>query len=210
MARVRKGVRYGLICLSACAIWVGVRSVVPYADAMPTSDRRVILDVPHLEQETLLCVPTAAAMILQYYGDAQSPRKLKTLASGREYDPSLPFDDFTITYYRDLVRAVQKLGYTWSEQSIPDTNTGFDAGIREIEDEIERGRPVMVDVSFESGGHTFVIEGFDSASRKLFIVDPGRKGSGLNVESYDEFKAIWNEHSRNGNFRALIKTQPKQ
>lgn len=57
----------------------------------------VKLDVPFLAQETLLCVPTSAAMVLAFYGDAQPPRKLKALAAGRAYDPAAPFTDFSHT-----------------------------------------------------------------------------------------------------------------
>ena len=51
--------------------------------ARPPSN--IELDVPFLAQGTLLRVPTSAAMVLAFYGDAQPPRKLEALAAGRAY-----------------------------------------------------------------------------------------------------------------------------
>ena len=54
------------------------------------ANRRVLLPVPHIAQEPELCVPTAAAMVLAYYGDERAPREIKTLAQGRDCDPEVP------------------------------------------------------------------------------------------------------------------------
>src|SRR4051812_44760688 len=98
----------------------------PAAEARAVADRSYkepwdgALDVPHIRQEPELCVPTAAAMVLAFYGDPQPPRRLKALAGGRTYvDAS--FNDFTMTLYRDLVRGLKTLGYDWREETFPVT-----------------------------------------------------------------------------------------
>ena len=172
------------------------------------TDDKTILAVPHIQQETLLCVPTSAAIILTYYGDPQPPRRLKVLAAGGVYDPAASFNDFSITLYRDLVRGVQSLGYSWAEQDYPDTEAGFTDGVALIESQVRNGEPVMVDVSAPQG-HTLVISGFDRTGRRLLAVDPNLPAPGQRWITYDAFESIWNEHAFNGDFRALVRTQPR-
>jgi hypothetical protein len=183
-------------------------SVAPLNAVEEHTDDLTILATPHMQQETLLCVPTSAAMILAYYGDPQSPHRLKVLASGGRYDGHLPFNDFSITLYRDIVKAVQTLGYSWMERSYPDTHAGFAEGLLQIESQIRNGHPVMVDVS-EPEGHTFVVSGFDRTARRLLIVDPNRPSPGTLWLSYDDFESLWNEHSFGHSFRSLVTTQPR-
>ena len=48
----------------------------------------------HQAQETNLCVPTSASIILDYFGRQISPREIKELSMGREYSPDQPFSRF--------------------------------------------------------------------------------------------------------------------
>jgi hypothetical protein len=180
----------------------------PSVQASVYDDARTILAVPHIQQETLLCVPTSAAMILAFYGDPQPPRRLKVLASGGAYNPAAAFNDFSITYYRDLIRGLQTLGYSWMERSYPETEAGFTEGIGLIESEIRNGRPVMIDISAPDG-HTIVVSGFDTNARQVFVVDPNRPAPGSRWMSYGELQSLWNEHGMGGNFRSLVTTRPK-
>ena len=172
-------------------------------------ERPVELKIAHLRQEKLLCVPTSAAMILDYYGDPQSPRRLKTLSRGRRYDPRGPFDDFSVTRFQDLLRGMTTLGYAWREQTFADTPAGFEAGMRTIEREIRAGRPVMTDISVGKIGHTVVVAGADPRTRTLVVIDPDTPAPGRHLASYDQFVGLWNERAYGGRFRALILTRPK-
>jgi hypothetical protein len=175
----------------------------------PPAKAAAELKIRHQWQETLLCVPTAAAMILDYYGDPQPPRRLKRLSRGQAYDPRAPFDDFTITPFRDLIRGMAPLGYAWREQTYPDTKAGFDTGMLAIEGEVRAGRPVMVDVSAGRIGHTVVISGADSRTRMLVVVDPDTPSPGRHVMSYEQFSSFWNERAYGGAFRAMVVTRQK-
>ena len=132
----------------------------------------------------------------------------KVLASGGSYDPNAPFSDYSITLYRDIVRAVQTLGYSWVERSYPNTDSGFTDGIALIESEIRNGRPVLADVTAPEG-HTFVVSGFDTIARKLLVTDPNRPAPGQRWLGYEKFQAIWNERAYGGDFRSLVTTQAK-
>jgi hypothetical protein len=173
------------------------------------SDRRVELGVPHIAQETLLCVPTSAAMVLAFYGDPQEPRRLKAVSRGRAYDPAAPFDDFTITLFADMKRGLAGQGYVWSDAAFADTPQGYVEGLKVIEDELRQGRPVLVDITANGVGHTVVVSGFDDRARRLFMVDPAQPAPGKITIGYDDFAAFWNEHAYGGQFRALMKTAPK-
>lgn len=166
-----------------------------------------MLDVPHIQQETLLCVPTSAAMVLRFYGDHQEPRRLKALATGRAYDATA-FNDFSITYYRDQIRGLRTLGYEWRELAFSDGHADFERGIALIESELLAGRPVLVDVSIPSG-HTFVIRGFDRDKRMLHVVDPAQAWPGRYAVSYAQFEGAWNEHAYGGQFRSLMLTRAR-
>ena len=179
------------------------------ADPAPVQrDGRSVLAVQQLRQEPMLCVPTSAAMVLAFYGDPRSPRLLKSLSSGREYDPNAPFTDFTITSYDSVIRAVGSLGYDWVQHSFANDDDGFDKGLALIETELRNGHPVLVDATLPSG-HTFVLRGFDSDEHMLFAADPNEASPGQRRLSFDAFKTVWNETAYGNDFRVLIVTRPR-
>jgi hypothetical protein len=167
------------------------------------------LDVPFIAQETLLCVPTSAAMVLAFYGDAQPPRKLKALAAGRAYDPGAPFTDFSITPFTSLISGLRTLGYDWRDSALPTTPEGFEQGMAVIKSDLGAGRPVLVDISYAGVGHTFVLTGYDDATQRIDFVDPAAPAPGRNSATYAQLEAAWNETAYGGNFRAMIRTQKR-
>ena len=172
------------------------------------ADDQSALAIPHIQQEKLLCVPTAAAMILAFYGDRQSPRKLKVLATGRKYDPTEPFNDFAITLYRDIIAAVRELGYVWQERSLTNDDAGFEQGLGIIAAELRRGHPVMIDLSVPYG-HTVVVSEVNDEQRSISLIDPEQPSPGTVALTFDQLRDHWNESAYGGNFRSLILTQPK-
>jgi uncharacterized protein YvpB len=172
------------------------------------TERSLFLDVPHMRQEKNLCVPTSAAMVLQYYGDARSPRELKVRSRGWEYDPNKPFSDFTLTFYSDLLRGLQPLGYGWQVANYSTRHRGFTTGMEEIKQELRRGNPVLVDTSLYRG-HTFVVAGFDEEQELLFVVDPNLPRPGLRAIRYAQFEQIWNSRDVGFDGRGAIFTRPK-
>ena len=64
------------------------------------------ISVHHRSQERNLCVPTSASIILDYFGDAISPREIKALALNKRYVPGEEFTDFSITMFRDLIKVI--------------------------------------------------------------------------------------------------------
>ncbi|WGM32219.1 C39 family peptidase [Brevundimonas sp. NIBR11] len=177
-------------------------------DAQTRATQRVELAVDHIGQEAMMAVPTAASMILHYYGDPRPPRELKSLAAGKTYDEALPFNDFTVTLYDDLLRGMDRLGYGWTERRYPATAQGLDQGLRAITESLADGRPVLADVSVPEG-HAFVIRGFDAGSRELHIVDPKAPAPGRFTLTYPAFGEVWNESAYGRSGRYLILTRPR-
>jgi len=174
------------------------------------SKTRVFLELPHLRQETNLCVPTSAAMVLEYYGDPQAPRKLKVLSRGKTYDPDAPFDDYTITWWNDLLAGLETLGYRrWHAKGYANDEAGFRAGLQDVKASLTRGDPVLVDVAL-FGSHTMVVVGYDDDEQQVFFNDPNLSRSGVRVLTYNQLESIWNGLSYDRNTRPTLFTRPKE
>ena len=159
----------------------------------------------------MLCLPTAASMILAFYGDKEPPRKLKVLSRHKKYTSDDDFlYDFTVTDYRDIIDAVGSLGYAWRIMTFQNRPAGLKAGIQLIESELRRGHPMIVSVSRTDIEHALVVTGFDSTQRLVFVSDPNVDGDGVHPESYDDFGRTWNDRSTGSDIRSLIVTSPKQ
>jgi hypothetical protein len=199
----------------ASILWCGI--FFPSADAAaqitPTPSQTrphqsaAVLAVPHIRQEKDLCVPTSAAMVLSFFGETRSPRELKALSRGRHYDPALPFDDFSSTWFKDMVSGMRLIGYNWSEGYFSNDAAGFEAGLAAIEVQLGRRNPVLVDTSFsKSEGHTFVVAGIDRETAQLHIVDPDMRAPGLRIMTFKAFEAVWNSTAVGTNKRGAIFT----
>ena len=200
-----------LLCLFACVSAPVDNAIgVVGADAVPTQrdvEERVLLAVPHISQERNLCVATSAAMVMTFFGDPHPPRELKVLSRGKVFDPEAPFTDFTLTWYRDLIAGIERIGYSWREETFPANSPGFDKGLARLKTSLRAGRPVLVDVALYRS-HTFVIIGFDDTARSVFVRNPNLASPGFRVLSFDQLKSIWHGRSYGLNARPALFTEP--
>src|SRR5262249_55302737 len=148
------------------ALW-GLLGLLGTACSEPPTPTPVVASIPlvHVRQEKNLCVPTSAVMVLARDGDAHSPRELKAWSRGRDSHPRASFDDFTITFFQPLVEGMKRHGYDWHIHVYDNDASGFARGIADIEGELSRGRPVLVDTTL-FGGHTLPINGIDARGRE--------------------------------------------
>jgi hypothetical protein len=153
----------------------------------------------HQQQERNLCVPTAAAIVLEYLGETLSPREIKALSLGKTYKPGDRFTDFSITLFRDLNAGLARRGYQWHEGDFPNNAAGLKNGLAAIQRHLDTGLPVLIDTTFGTG-HTIVIAGYSIPQQCLFAIDPGRSSRGLRVLGFRELDRIWN--SRGVHFNA--------
>ena len=174
------------------------------------------IPVSHQRQETNLCVPTSASIILNYFGQQVSPREIKELSMGRQYFPDQPFDDFTLTLFRDLISGLHTIGYSWKEIDYPDDPKGLRQGLAAIEHSLDAGIPVMIDTTPIRGrrlpveGHTFVVAGYSVAQQALYAVDPNRPAPATRVINFQELESIWNSRSVNFDKRGAVFPQRRR
>src|SRR5690606_445531 len=149
-----------------------------------------------------MCVPASASAAIRYYGERQSPEKIKRLANSVATDR-----DFAGTYFVDLVNGIKKIGFDWEERYYQVSDQGFDHGLREIIQSLNEGKPVLVDTNIPPDGHTVLVIGYSNKTEQLVLLDPNIRSPGIRRISYTEFKNGW--HSLTANIRGAIFTKPK-
>lgn len=167
------------------------------------------IELSHQQQETNLCVPTSASMVLQRSGTTISPREIKMLSSNKRQRRNQEFDDFTATMFSDLIAGLSKVGVRWEQRTYRNHKYGFRDGLEELKVSLDDGWPVLADTSLY-GGHTFVVVGYDEAKQQIIAVDPAIPAPGLRAISYDDFEDIWNSRGVGFNGRGAVFTSSKR
>jgi hypothetical protein len=211
---MRNIIAFSLVCFSTLAaastiapVSNSVGILAPGAFVPPPSTPGVSgwLSVAQIQQETNLCVPTSAAMVLGYYGHPYPPRELKVWSRGLVYDPTAPFNDFTITFFKDLLSGLQNHGIVWTNPMFTNDQNGFNSGLQLIENQIDLGKPVIVDTDLYTG-HAFVIDGYDNTHGTVIVADPFTAPPGIREIDFADFMALWNSSKVGSNIRGLILT----
>jgi ABC-type bacteriocin/lantibiotic exporter with double-glycine peptidase domain len=160
-----------------------------------------LLNINHIRQAPMLCVPTSVAMVLDFYGEKVDPKELKRKIEDTELkdnDPRL----YKGTKFWKTERALKEMGYNWETKDF-DINNG-NAGIALIKSEIRQGRPVLVAIDVKYGQHVVVVKGF--TEEDILVSDPDELDSTTNY-SCMEFRKIWRNDSES---RSLMKTEAKK
>jgi hypothetical protein len=183
---------------------------VEFTPPLNVAGQSAWIPLRHQAQETNLCVPTSASIILDYFGQQVSPREIKDLSRGRQYSPGEPFNDFTLTFFPDLISGLHVIGYSWKMKHYSDNPAGLRRGLAAIEHSLDAGIPVMIDTTPIRGqrlpveGHTFVIAGYSVPQQALYAVDPNRPAPGTRVVSFQELESTWNSRSVNFDMRGAV------
>jgi hypothetical protein len=147
-----------------------------------------------------MCVPTSAAMVLEYFGDTVSPMAVKSMCPSHE--------DFAGTYYVDLVVGLEKLGYHWQIERFRANHAGFESGLHTIAAAIEAGNPVLASTFSPPIGHTMVVVGYSDSAKTLKLLDPNRQLGSAKGVSFREFEKIWRDNLE-PDHRYIILTHPR-
>ena len=167
---------------------------------------RLYISFRHQVQAANLCVPTSASMVIEYYGDKESPDHLKALAQGDIM--------FQGTHYNDIARGLRTLGYFWQIRSLDVDTLEFQASLLLIEAELTRHHPPLVDISVHNDvgpnlhGHTMPIVGFDNESKEIIFNDPAKKNDYVRRMSFSAFQKCWHS-AQNLKYRVIMLTRPK-
>lgn len=157
----------------------------------------VEVNMVNQRQEHNLCVPTGASMMLSSKGWNYPPRQIKLLSLNKPYyGPTTPFNYFTGMNYTQLITALNQIGQRWTSVTFKNDAAGWTAGLNRFKDSINRGYPVLINVSLGRGlGHAMVVKGYDDEKQILIVSDPG--DAKTKYFAYKDIAGIWNLlHSR--------------
>jgi uncharacterized protein YvpB len=170
-----------------------IRKGVPLPVPGRNSTESITLSVKHQIQETMLCLPTSASMMLSKLGWNFHPRQIKLASLGKTwYGPSAPFNDYTGMTFMGLQTALQKLGQKGMCTTYSDQN--FTIGLEDIKNSIRRGYPVIIGTTVQVYyGHAVLVIGFDEKNKRVVIDNPAYQAPGIVYYSYDDLKnKYWN------------------
>jgi uncharacterized protein len=169
------------------------------------------IPLEHLHQGYNLCGPTACAMAAAAWGKPIHPFEIKRQC------PNSPFG--TGTDWNAILTVLKKQGLSVELHTWPDTDAGFDTGMKALRSDLDAGRVVIVDVIWPENeatlsGHTMLATGYDEENRILILHDPAQPPPGIRLMTYDEWKAIWHSrwYSRTspGRARPVMRLIPKK
>jgi len=156
---------------------------------IPSSNVRgqcAYVPVVHQQQETKLCVPTAASMVFRLYGQDITPREVKLWSMGRSYNPKVKFHNYTVTKLQDIVPVAIKLGHReWRVQTYGADERSLNAGFQRLKAQLDNGNPSVVEVQHS---HVVLLIGY-SNKRSLVVLDDPKQG--LRVMTYADFLQYW-------------------
>lgn len=164
------------------------------------------LQVPYLKQEKNLCVPTCAAMVLAYYSKSIPAREIKVWSRGEEYSPKDLFNDFTQTFFDQLISGLKKHDIIWQKKIFSNDEGGFLLGVKELKNQIDQGRPVIIDTSLSKNGHTLIISGYKQNATVFVATDPNLEKPGIREFSLADLKKVWSSKLTGTNDRGAILT----
>ena len=165
-----------------------------------------ILQVSYLKQEKNLCVPTCAAMVLAYYSKPISAREIKMWSKGQVYRSKDLFDDFTQTFFDQLISGLKTHDIIWQKKIFSNDDDGFLSGVKELKNQIDQDRPVIIDTSLSKNGHTLIISGYKQNATVFVATDPNIEKPGVREFSLVDLKRIWNSKLTGANDRGAILT----
>jgi hypothetical protein len=157
----------------------------------------------HQQQEPNLCAPTSASIILDYFGDSISPREIKALTRNTQYTPEENFIDFSGTSFRDLIAGLALRGYAWREKSYSNDSRGLKRGLADVERSLDGGIPVMIETSLYYG-HAYVVAGYSTHDRAVFIVDPAAENPGIRAVRFEVLGSVWHPSGSDLGRRAAV------
>jgi hypothetical protein len=188
--------------------YVGVdRTRLPLVTFRPERDLR--LPVEYFRQKGPLCLSTAAAAALRYYGTEIEPERLRQLGKWDPVTGKLRDLNDGSTFWQ-IQDALRQIDYHWPMRVFPGDHEGFRQGMVEIREQILKGRPVIIGAYFAWGeAHAVLIYGYDDLTQLVYILDSALGAPGKRLLTTDEFEVVWNLELIGSPVRAALFTLPK-
>ncbi|MEZ6064474.1 MAG: C39 family peptidase [Planctomycetaceae bacterium] len=155
----------------------------------PRPGKFALLPIEHVHQGWNNCGATSCAI----FARAQQHR-----IGGWDYKKLCPSPLGTGTDWADLVDAAKSVGLRWKLITFTADDTGFTAATDFARQEIDAGRPVVIDFKYigpqypgGEAGHTLLLAGYDNEQQTFILCNPALPTPGLQLISADDLKHYW-------------------
>ena len=175
----------------------------------PVIGERAFIEGVHFYQGRNNCGPTSLAMLARHLGLTPTPYDIKRLCPKSRIG--------TGTDWEDLVATGKSYGQEWNLVLFDDTDQGFTEGLDFIRKELDAGRLVVIDFTWEyecdgrkwQGTHTLTVAGYCKSRDQVVLRDPNQPAPGIQIISSEELKSKWHSDgysrlSKGASHRPLI------
>jgi hypothetical protein len=151
--------------------------------------RFALASMPHIHQGWNNCGATSCAMLARSGGKAVGSWDFKRLC---------PSPLGTGTDWGDLLNAAEKLELRWKLVTFPPDDDGFAKASAFARDELDAGRPLVIDFKYTGpeypngeAGHTLALVGYIAQDDLYILCNPAIATPGLQLMTAKDLKRYW-------------------
>ncbi len=152
-------------------------------------EKFAFVKMPHIHQGYNNCGATACATFARFQGSK---------IGGWDFKRLCPSPLGTGTDWGHLLDASKKIGQKWKLITFTPDDTGFDQATAFLRNELDAGRPVVVDFKYigpqypgGSAGHTLNVCGYIAAESLYILCNPAIATPGLQLITAEDLKNFW-------------------
>jgi hypothetical protein len=165
-------------------------ALIDYRTRKPEPGKFAIIEGPHVHQGYNNCGATSTTMLARFQGAKLNEWDFKRLC------PNSPIGQGTD--WAELVAASGKIGLNWKLVTFPADDKGFEDGTQFLRSEVDAGRPVVIDFTYEGpqyptgkAGHTLLVTGYIDSGNQIVLRNPAKPTPGLQLMTKEEFNHFW-------------------
>lgn len=163
--------------------------IMPYRQHPSVAGKYAFVQMAHIHQGYNNCGSTACATFARFQGSA---------LGGWDFKRLCPSPLGTGTDWGHLLDASAKIGQKWQLITFTPDDSGFDAATLFLKNELDAGRPVVVDFKYigpqypnGSAGHTLNVCGYLAEENLYILCNPAVATPGLQLITAEDLKNFW-------------------
>lgn len=163
--------------------------LIEYRGRKPEPGKFAIVPLPHIHQGWNNCGATSCAMFARFQGKK---------VGGWDFKRLCPSPLGTGTDWGDLLKASEKLELRWKLVTFTPDDEGFDKAAAFVRDELNAGRPLVIDFKFTGAkypggeaGHTLALVGYIAKDDLYVLCNPAIASPGLQLIAPKDLKFYW-------------------
>lgn len=186
--------------LIVAGIFVLLSPVCPsaFGDLKP----KVMLDLKHQVQGPNMCVPTSAAIVMNYYGVTADPAKIMQLGGGSQKDGMAA---------EALTKALKNWEFNWPTETYRVDSAGFKRGLKDILTELSADRPVLIHIHSRNRtilSHIVTLIGYDIKRQEVYYLDTAAGPKTLRI-GFKQLNREWSDDPKRP-YRRYVRFTRKQ